>query len=250
MENVFKLLGIGSLLMFSFFYINSVNNYLVQNSNLVYEINSVKELYTLESVDAVVYGEYIIPGINGKVVNLLESYYMMSPYDKFLESFVVYDTKKPNVSIDFNKDKYIERGNHRYRKISIVINLNTDVNKYVVNNNILVNKLVNISNYLDTNLFPINNEIIHFSKVSKSLSNNICVVNEYNEDICRENDYFLIKPNTYVTNDNYSDVKNDLYSGQILYIADNLTLEYFEKLYQEILFRGYEIVSLINLISE
>lgn len=236
--------------MFSFFYINETNNYLVNNSDLLEVINDYKGEYEIKAVDAVINGEYIIPGIKGKSVNILESYYKMSPYDIFSETFLVYDEITPSISISNNLDKYIESGNSVKRNIALIIDENTEIENFLITNNITANKLVTLDNYNLTSLERINNELVNFTKLGNIIDNKICLVNEYNEYLCKENNYYLIKPNIYASNDNYNEIKNNLSSGQIIYITNELDLIYFESLYIEILFRGYNLVSLLEIIEE
>lgn len=244
MRNIFKLFGISSLFIFSFFYLGKTNDFLINSSSLLNEINSLSLEYKISAVDAYVYGEYVIPGVNGQEINILDSYYNMNPYDSFNELFLVYDNVSPNNSICDYMDKYIEKGNPALRNISIIIDDNLDVENFLIQNNIVVNKI-----YFDD--VDINFEYVYGSYFSEIyLDSGICIVNSSNEDFCRENNYFLIKPLIYVDNTNIFSIKKELYSGEILYITNNLSLENFASLLIEINFRDYNIVLLSFLLSE
>lgn len=229
MHNIIKLLGIVILLIFSFYYINETNKFLVSNSELLKEIESNSTNYGTSYVNAVIYDEYIIPGVNGSEVNIENSYASMSPYNTFSEYFLVYNEITPEISLYDNLDKYIEKGNPSKRVISLVIDKNKDVLNYINNQNVIVNK---------TSAYTVKNE------------SSLCILTNYNELACKENNYILVKVNTYITNENFVEIKNSIYSGEILYIDNDLTVENFYAVYIEILFRGYELVSLENLVKE
>lgn len=251
MKNIIKLCLITSLLMFSFFYINIINNYLVENNTLLFIIEEKSELYEVSPINAYVYGNYIIPGINGLSINVYESYYSMRAYDVFIESFLVYDEVIPEISVSNYMELYIEKGNDSLRNISIIIEDNVEIENYIIKENIISNKLIDYNDLILDNVFEyINNEVEYFKKLDNLIDNKICIVNNSNEDLCKEYSYYLVKPMNYVNNINIIEIKNNLYSGEIIYIENLLTLENFIIIYNEILFRDYNLVYLSKLISE
>lgn len=202
-------------------------------------------------VDAYVYGEYIVPGKKGKKVNILESYYNLRPYDVFNSNFLIYEDIKPNISIKDNKEYYIEKGIDSNRVISLIIKDNKIIEEYILNKEIVITKLIDITNNItNANIQYINNDFNNFVDLSKKLDNKICVINAKIEKICRENDYYLVKPNTYINNFNLLEIKQNISSGQIIYIEDDLSIDNFLILYNEILFKGYKLVKLSEMISE
>ncbi len=251
MKKIFKIVSVFFLLIFSFYYIDKINYILASNSNLMNEIKNNIHNYNISPVNAVISDNEIIPGINGVEVDILKSYYNMRDYLTFNENYLVYTKLEPEISIIDNYDKYITRGNVYKRNISIIINNNDFIEKYLLNNNKLFNKLITYKNYKKSEgIEYINNDIENFSKLDNLLNNNLCIINNTNNELCREYKYYLININEKVNNDNYIDVKNNLYSGQIIYIDDYLSLDNFRVLYQEILFKSYNIVYLSILISE
>ena len=68
------------LLTFSFYYAKKISNFLIYKSNLMKEILTRKEDYEKDSIDAIINGNYITPGISGSKVSNLESYYQKIRY--------------------------------------------------------------------------------------------------------------------------------------------------------------------------
>ena len=69
------------LLIGSFYYADKVSNFIINKSPLMKTLKSNKDKYEIKSVDAIVSDEYIIPGIEGKKVSEIESYYNMKKYN-------------------------------------------------------------------------------------------------------------------------------------------------------------------------
>ncbi len=238
-------------MLFSFYYINQINNVLVYQNNLMEEIEKNSIVYETEFVDAQIYGEYIIPGISGLKVNALESYYNMREFNTFNEYYLLYESVKPVISIENNKDKYIEKGNPLNRNISIIIDDNIFVKDYILKNNLNANILINYDSFIENSfLEQINYDYKNFNRLDSKLENKLCLVTDELLEFCKKKDYYLIKSNIVLNNDNIYDIKKNLSSGQIIILSDILTLENFQIFYNEVLFKDYKIVYLSKLIEE
>ncbi len=251
MKRIFKTLAVTSLLTFSVFYLNQINDLLINENELLEKIKRSAETYNVSAINAEIKGETIVPGLAGKNVDVLESYYNMRASSSFDNYYLVFNEVKPTVSIVNNLDKYIVSGNSSRRNVSFIIDDNEFVLKYLLVNNENVTKLTTYENY-DSNDFIeyINNDIKNFNRLGALLDNEICVVNEVNEPLCKKKNYYLVKVDEKVTNENYYNYKKNIYSGQIFYISNTLSLENFKILYSEILFKGYQVVYLSELIKE
>ncbi len=250
MENIFRILGISVLLIFSFLYVININDFLIKRNSLYIEIKNNKSLYEKKEVNALINGEYITPGVCGKKVNLKKSFFNLRAYNSFNYKFLIFNDSVPSVSIINNLDKYIENGSLLKRNIALIISSNKVVEKFLTNKNIPTSKLITLENFDKTTLEKINNDSKNFKYLSKFIDNKICVVNNENENICRENKFYLIKPKIYVNNENIIIIKENISSGQIIFIEDDLSLDNFMNLYNEILFKGYTLVTLSDIISE
>ena len=81
-------------------------------------IKQEAEHYNVDSVNAIIDGEYITPGVNGLMVNAKESFLCMQELNEFNNYFLVFDQKKPEISVDNHKDKIIKSGNRKSKILS------------------------------------------------------------------------------------------------------------------------------------
>ena len=124
MKNIIKIIGLISFIFFGFFYTDKVLEVIREEDSIMIDINSVKDSLKVDSVDARIIDDAIIPGINGKVVNINKSYQRMKSNGSFILDDIVYDDVYPNISIVNNKDKYIVQGNPSKNIVSFVVLFN------------------------------------------------------------------------------------------------------------------------------
>ena len=101
----------------------------------------------------------------------------------------------------------------------------------------------------------INNDYLNYKDVEKKLNNakrnnNLCIINNNIEDICRKNNKYLVEVNKMLDNTNYIEVKNNLESGDIILVNDNTSYEYINLLIKYINSKNLKIVFLSKLIAE
>jgi len=254
MKKIVKYISICLLVLFSFYYTNLVSQIFINNSPIMKSINEYKMEYEEQYVNAVINNTYIIPGINGIEVDKLNSYYEMKKEDAFNKDLFVLKEIKPETSYYNHLDLIITKGNPVKNSISILVNNNIDILKYLKNNKIVFNRLVDIQTVLETTYYQqINNDFLHYEEVEKVLDNNknntnICIVNNDNIEFCKDYGKYLVKP-IIVKNNDYLIYKN-IESGAILLIDDNLSLSKFKLLLKRISFLNLNIVYLDYLISE
>ena len=124
-------------------------------------IKDRQEEYKVESVNASVSEDTIIPGIMGREVNVNKSYKNMKSNGYYNEKLYIYDYFKPNISLSDNKDKYIINGNSYKRMVSLIFLITgnddiTDILKIINNYNIKVTFFVDynwFSNNVNTSSF-------------------------------------------------------------------------------------------------
>ncbi len=251
MKNTLTVGGTIILLIFSFLYIDKINNILIENNSLYQEILSRKDIYEIDPSDAAIAEGGIMPGVSGKRVNVLESYYNMRSLGVFNSSYLVYKIEKPLVSISDNKNLYITSGNKNKRNISFIIDKNYDIESYIKLNNIRANKLITYNDFESDNNFEyLNNDVNNFNRLNSKILTKICLVNNDIEEYCKSHGYYLINANIKINNDNYILVKEELSSGNIILIDNDLNLDYFIMIYIEALYRDYNIVYLSELLYE
>ena len=252
MKNIFKYIGIISLMLFSFYYANNIANYMASKTDLMKQIKLHAK--KVESVDAVINEEYIIPGLNGLSVNISSSYNNMVSVGSFDEKYFVFDEINPTISLKDHLDKIIKKGNHLKREVALIID-NKELFDYCLKNHLKCNYLINKDTMLNCkDELLINNEIEYFYDVEKylnkhNLNRDICVISKYNKKICESNGKYLIEPTYVISNSNMANTITEIDSGDIIKI-DNISMTNFIILINKIRYRDLKISYLNDLISE
>ena len=118
MSKFLKFCGLITLICFSFFYTEKVMNVVSEQDPLKVKIINEANNYKINPNEAVVTPDTIIPGSNGRVVNIEKSYKKKKKNNVFNNNMLVYDTLYPEYRLSSNLDKYIVRGNINNKEIS------------------------------------------------------------------------------------------------------------------------------------
>ncbi len=229
---------------------------MLENNKLYQSIEEKSENYNIKTIDAVVNGEYVIPGLNGKKVNIKDSYYNMKEFDDFNSLYLIYDTTYPENSLENNKDKIIKMGNKEKNNVAFILEYDKNIIDFFINNNIDASVLVDMSAFSkDNKLEQINNDIKNFnnleSLLNKYTSNpNICFLNKENENICKEKQKYLVTTDKIINNNTIITIKNSISSGSIYKIEKNTNISDIKLIINSILYKDLDIVRLSELISE
>lgn len=140
-------------MFFSFYYTEHIAGVVLNKNPLMQTIQKESENYRVECVNAIIYGDYITPGINGLEVNARESFYKMKQEDVFNQYFLVYDQVKPDLSLENNKDKIIQKGNSKLKKVSFVFELENEITDYFKEHSLKGSLLIYLDNYKKRKLF-------------------------------------------------------------------------------------------------
>ena len=273
MRKFFQTIGLFSLLFFSFFLTDKTAMVIKDMDDIMVTIRDNKDNYKINSIDAVIKGDTIIPGISKREVNINASYQRMKEYGKYNSDFYVYKYSLPKISIQNNKDKYIINGNYKKRMVSLNFVLDdnyfSDVlnvleqkevkatffinEKFLSNNLDLVYNLIlkgynfGVIDYSNTN-FDWFNTII--TKVGKQDNMYCYYKNKDTINKCLKVGGFTIK-GLDIKNNYYSKVVNRLNSGAILNFNVDLELiNDLDNIINYILKKGYTIENLSNHINE
>lgn len=252
----FRLIGIMSLLVFSFYLTDFVTELAINSNPLMESIKNNSENYKVLSVNAIIENNTIIPGIKGKKVNEMESFLNMKDFGSFNNNYLIYEELKPDISLEDNLDKIIISGNKKIRQVSLLINKNDDILEYLNNNKITYSKLIDDFNDLDKNEnINIENEKDKFKDLNtllnkKNLNKRICIINYSNIDECIKNKYYLVKNNILLSNNNFVNTLNSIELGSIILIDNNLTLENFKIFVSKMKNKDIKFVYLSELIKE
>ena len=256
MKSLFKYIGIFAILLFSFYYTEKMSNIVINNSSLMQEINQIASDYNITPVSAVISDNYITPGLNGYTVNVLKSYNNMKALDTFNSYYLEYDKKLPDVSLENNKDKIIKYGNKNKLSVSLLVQNNQEIIEYAESKNIAITRLVtNETINSKASYEQINNDNINFMKVEnvlnrENINKNICIINNNLQEICQKKEKYLVEVTNILNNYNLIEIKDNIQSGTIILIGDNVNLSDFKILVRQILYQDLKIISLCELISE
>ena len=231
----FRNIGILAIAAFSFIYTEKIANLTLENSEIYQKIKSEEGEFNEAFVNAEITDKYITPGLNGKVVNIKNSFYNMKDLNAFNSYYLIFDTSYPEVTLENNKDKIIN---------------------YFKENNIEASILVTMDNFnKNENLEQINNEVNKYKDLEALInkySNNthICYVTNKNEKICRKNQKYLVKTDKILNNNTFITLKNSIESGDIYYVEKNADVKNIKILINSIIYKDLDIISLSRMLSE
>lgn len=273
MKKIFKIVGTFSILCFSFFYTDKVVTVISDNDPLKQEIINVSENYKVLPNEAVVKNDEIIPGSNGRVVNIEKTYKKMRRDNIFNNNYVIYDSIYPKYRLIDNKDKYIVSGNINNNNVSILLLVNNNyylndiikefnkrnknVNLFVsyefLNNNISYLKGIKHNIYMYSDNYTYDTLLISNNIIKRISSTNpiYCLMLDKNTlgiKVCSYVDMYSVIPSI---KGGYSDIKNNLKNGSIILLNNNYsTMKEISNIIDFISSKGYNIVSLDRLLSE
>lgn len=273
MKKTFQIIGLISLTCFSFFVTEQTSLVVKDMDEIMIEIKAKKEKYKSDSVDAMIEGDTIIPGVSKKEVNVNKSYKLMKSNGYYSDKLFVYDYTKPNISLTDNIDKYIIKGNPSKRMVSLIFKIEQDeditdilkiINNYNVkstffvnynwftNNNSLVEKLINeghlvfplLEDYKDSNFEWMDMVLKKINKQSIGFCYNIDN-NKDNLDECVLKNNYTIKPIEISENTPLVDIKENLESGSLLSLKVNSQVKKeLSTIIIHIKSKGYKLVNL------
>ena len=249
MKKIFQIIGLISLICFSFFITEKTAIVVSDMDEIMLEIKSNYKKYSKDSKDAIIKDNTIIPGICSREVNINRSYKNMKINGYYSDKLYIYDYTKPNISLSDNIDKYIISGNPDKRMISLIFkvrdndNINdilTIVNNYNIkvtffvepnwftNNNDLIQNMINKGHNIGVLLDDYNNPDFEWlDMVLKRINNqknSFCystIDNRSNLDICKLKNNYTIRPIEISNTTPLTEIKENLNSGSLLSLNIN-----------------------------
>ena len=248
-----KNIWIIALCILSFYYTEQIALYVKSKNPIMQEIESNKQDLYVDSTNSILIDElYIIPGINGKEVNVNSSFNTMKKLNVYNESQIVYDQIEPRISLKDNKERIIIRGNSKKRKVSLIFEKESKLTEYLITKEYKINILINKEQYstkyeminYSTNKTTYNNIDLYLTK--NNLNKNLCYIT--NKSLCK--DKYIFQESLIINHSNISTNINKITSGEIILVKDTLTLNELDLLINKIKFQDLSIVPLSELISE
>ncbi len=257
MKKIFQYIGLVGICLFSFYYTEKIALYVKMKNPLMKEINSIKDDMYVNSIDSTLINDiYIIPGLNGKEVDIDKSFVNMKEDNVLNINQLVYSPVTPKVSLEDHKERIIIRGNENKNCVSLIFEEDNDLAKYMYQEGYVINLLINKENY-NTNYELINNSTIAsvYNNIEKYLNKNninkkLCYVKENNEvsKLCQNK--YLFKSSLIINHSNLGVNKKRIKSGEIILIEKSLSLSELTILLDQINYQSLKIVPLSTLISE
>lgn len=270
-----KIEYIGILLLFalSLIYLNKTTNILKDKDPIMQNIVHNANNYKIESVNAKINEDTIIPGTNGCVIDINKSYEKMKKINEYTDKMLKYKDLIPEITINNIYNKYIISGNETKRNVSIIININEEVEKLntlVSTNKIKLNVFLD-SEILKNDVISINKEYVkiyngglnnNYDDITIEWMNDVimenynqskyCInrnKNDYNLLICARNKMHTITPTINVTKSNIHTAKTQINNGSIIYF-DEKNIDNIITISDYIKSKGFKIVFLEELLSE
>ena len=216
MKKAFQMLGLLIIVSLGFMYTEKTILVVREQDEIMIKIKE-KANNKIDSIDAIIEGNTIIPGISGKQININESYKKMKQYNKYDDNLLVYNKLKPKVSLSDNKDKYIISGSSKKRMVSLLFigdKYIDELLKYNININLFTDNLDKINDNVLIGFYEKYDDWFNSLIKSKNKEANYCFIvdKDYN---CNKNNKYLIKTN--IIDKNYLiETKKILQNGSII----------------------------------
>lgn len=280
-QKVSKYLGVFVLVLFSFYYTDRAVDIVRRNDPIMQSILSIQDNKKIESVNAIIDGDTIIPGLKGEVVDVDKSYTRMKKIQGYYESMLMFSEVIPDESILEQYDKFIIRGNPARSDVSLLIKVN-QLNNLEKAYNILLEKGVLATFFVDGEVIENNLDMMYeiakdgfelenfgyedvydeemfqwTNNMIYSLTNmepKFCYSEYHNYDIlnlCSKNKMYTVKPTLVVQSNPFFTIKENLQEGSIISVSlTDDTIQELPTIISYIKQKGYNLVTLSNIVSE
>lgn len=245
------------LLALSFYFTEKTAIFIRSKDPIMQGIMEYASNNNYEPVNAVINDNYITPGLIGKRIDEVKSLMQMKSIGVFNKTFLITNDVLPEISLNNNKDKIINKANSKKNAVSFIIeNDNTDSLTFFISSNIPAALLVTNDNYNKNPYFEqINNDFDNYNELDKRLkkdnnNTNICLINRNNKELCIKKKKYLVEPTYILNSSNMVMIKNKINSGDIILIKSNVTIDDISYLYNYLKSRNIKVIKLSDLISE
>lgn len=274
-------MSIFALTCFSFYYTDKIVDFSKSKDPIMIELKDESLKYAIEPVDALVFDDYIIPGLSGRVVDVNSSYSKMKKLGSYNSNLLVFVKELPEVSIKSYQDKFIIQGNKSKKEVYLVFQFADQ--KYleeivsIVNNNdvkanffidgyLLESKEEELTSYFDNDNYFIGNlgyknkyeaTTLRYTNglIERNFNNSLfCLTTSGDKsvlDLCSKNKMYTLKPTLIDSSYPYNAVKEKLESGSIFtFNANSYLVRELDAIIKLIKQKGYEISLVSSLLLE
>lgn len=280
MKKFFESLGLITLVCFSFFYTEKTTSVVKELDDIMIKIKEVASSHKIETEEAIIEGDTIIPGISGKEVDINTSYQNMRKLGIFSEKYLEYKYVKPKQLLKDNLDKYIIGANSNKKQVSLVFlveerskidsvlevlnnheikgNFFIDGNWFEKNNAIIIDLIDNkhIVGNLSYNRDYQDSSFIWMDTIIKKIgkqANSYCYKTDNKKDLenCALQKDYTIAPTIEIDGYPLIGVKNNLKAGNIIaFKINNSLIKELDLIIKYIKSKDLEIVNLETLLNE
>lgn len=273
LKKIFKISAVLLLVGFSFFYTEKVTLIARNSDPIMRAIKKEESNKKVSNVNPVINNDEYIMGINGCEIDVDKSYSKMRSVGEFKEELIV--MKETSNDKDLT-DKYVIGGNNKEKKVALIFIVNKDIDSnltnYINDKNLKVNYFID-GKYLEENMITVkflseNSNIYYlgeneeYSDENMLYHNNLISMNGSNEPkycftsdkdnntlkLC--NDYDMVTIKSDIIKDNiYKRIKDKLNNG-VIFAIDSDNTDEIKVSINYILSKGYNIISLEDLLSE
>ena len=273
LKKILKVSAVLLLIGFSFFYTEKVTMIARNSDPIMRAIKKEESNKKISNVNPVINNDEYIMGINGCEIDVDKSYIKMRSVGEFKEELIV--MKETSNDKDLT-NKYVIGGNNKEKNVSLIFIVNKDIDSnltnYINDKNLKVNYFID-GKYLEENMITVkflseNSNIYYlgeneeYSDENMLYHNNLISMNGSNEPkycftsdkdnntlkLC--NDYDMVTIKSDIIKDNiYKRVKDKLNNG-VIFAIDSDSIDEIKVSINYILSKGYNIISLEDLLSE
>lgn len=281
MKKIFSLIGLATIISLSFIISEKTETVVKNVDTIMSELKENEKKYEKEPISATIKNDTIIPGINGKKINIEKTYKEMKKIGEFNEKYLIYDEIKPEKTTEDQYDKYIISGNQKKNQISLIFKVeekdditnikqildktntkatfflekkwfekNTESALNLVKENHTIGILTTKTDNNYNNLISINETIKKLGKQKK----NFCYAEEKDEkqiEICAIQKNHTIMPNIIIKKSPLLEIKRQITPGALISLpATNKVNNELELIIEYIKTKGYIIENIENHLSE
>lgn len=273
LKKIFKISAVLLLVGFSFFYTEKVTMIARNSDPIMRAIKKEENNKKVSNVNPVINKDEYIMGINGCEIDVDKSYSKMRSVGEFKEELIV--MKETSNDKDLT-DKYVIGGNNKEKNVSLIFIVNKDIDSkltdYINDKNIKVNYFID-GKYLEENMITVKflsensniyylgeneeysdeNMLYHNDLISMNGSNEpkYCFTSDKDNNTLKLcNDYDMVTIKSDIIKDNiYKRIKDKLNNG-VIFAIDSDNIDEIKVSINYILSKGYNIISLEDLLSE
>ena len=279
MRKTFSYLGVATLISLSLLISEQTTTVVKNIDKLMTEIKQNQETYEIKPQNAIIKENTIIPGLNGKRININQTYEEMKKIGNFNSKYIKYEQVKPEQTIENIYDKYIISGNYKKNTITLIFLLQNDEDvekiKQTLNNTQTQATFFINKKWLDKNkkqtkeLIKQGNTIENIENIENSIeyriventiktkteqTKNFCYTQEKNQiklEQCASKKKYTIIPNIRIHYQPLKEIKKQLKPGALIEIPiSEQTNAELELIINYIKYKGYNIKNLEEHISE